>query len=88
MNLIAETLGPRAFRPERALNAAVFDAVMVGLTQRLDKGPISKQSQLKATHEALLKNGDFITTTQTGTSDVTNVQKRIELAIEAFATLK
>jgi len=88
MNLIAETLGQRAFRPERALNAAVFDAVMVGLTRRLDKGPISKQSQLKDTHEALLKDGNFITTTQTGTSDVTNVQKRIELAIEAFATLK
>lgn len=88
MNLIAETLGQRAFRPERALNAAVFDAVMVGLTRRLDKGPISKQFQLKAKHEALLKNRDFITTTQTGTSDVTNVRKRIELAIEAFATLK
>jgi len=33
-------LGDRPFRPERALNAAVFDSVMVGLATRLTKGPV------------------------------------------------
>jgi len=88
IDLIAGTLGQRAFRPERALNAAVFDAVMVGLTRRLAEGSISEQSQLNAAYEALLNNRDFIATSQTGTSDVTNVRKRIELATRTFATLK
>ncbi len=32
--------GTRAFKPQRALNAAVFDSVMVGLARRLSRGPI------------------------------------------------
>jgi len=40
-------IGNRAFRLARALNAAVFDAVMVGVARRLKKGPITDKEMLK-----------------------------------------
>jgi len=36
--LVDEALGNRAFRPVRSLNAAVFDAVMVGISSQLSAG--------------------------------------------------
>src|SRR5580658_667453 len=36
VDLLLESIGKRAFRPVRALNAAVFDSVMVGTAKRLE----------------------------------------------------
>jgi hypothetical protein len=37
VRVCAEAKGKDAFRPSRALNAAVFEAVMVGIANRLTK---------------------------------------------------
>src|SRR5262249_25850624 len=46
-------LGDGAFKPERALNAAVFDSVMVGVSRRLEAKPIINSAALAAAYEKL-----------------------------------
>ncbi len=87
IDFIMDTAGNRAFRPERALNAAVFDAVMVGLARRLENGPVEDGGAAKVAYDALLQNADFREATTTGTSQVQNVHNRLELATNAFASL-
>jgi hypothetical protein len=88
IDIVANTLGSNAFRPERALNASVFDAVMIGLARRLDKGPIKAIDEFVARYKALVSSKRYIALTQTGTSDVNVVNKRIKLSTDAFADLK
>jgi len=44
IDLLLHSIGNRAFRPARALNAAVFDSVMVGTARRLGACPTIKKS--------------------------------------------
>lgn len=87
IDLIAQTIGQRAFRPERALNVSVFDAIMIGITRRLERGALSDPSIFVSKYDELLKTRAFNITTQTGTSDVANVKKRIDLATKMFESL-
>jgi len=87
IKLISLTLGKRAFRIERAINAAVFDAVMVGISRRLNKGSIANPSDLIEAYDLLMTNSIFINACRTGTSDETNVTTRTDLATEAFAKI-
>ncbi len=86
--LLAQAVGPRAFRPVRAVNAAVIDSVMTGLARRLAEGPIKSNRQLKDRYDALLKNEDYRNAVNTGTSQEANVANRVRLATEAFADVK
>src|SRR5262245_42235393 len=47
---VSQTLGRTAFRPQRSLNTAVFDAIMVGLAERLIRGPISDVGTVKVAY--------------------------------------
>jgi len=88
IDFIMEAAGHRAFRPERTLNAAVFDAVMVGAARRLEKGPIEDVGGAEEAYRALLQHEEFRDATTTGTSQEQNVHTRIELATQAFAALR
>ena len=81
---VIKGLPEKPFRPKRALNAAVFDAVMVGLARRLKRGKIHNYEEAKAKYKTLLKEPDFITATESKTSYDMNVKMRIELATENF----
>ncbi len=83
-----ETLGEKAFKPERTLNAAVFDAIMVGLAKRLSVGSINDLAAIKRKYEGLLKNTDFADAYERSTSNEEKVKLRIKLAIQAFANVK
>lgn len=85
---LVQAVGPRAFRPVRAINAAVIDSAMTGLAHRLNKGPISRNAELKERYDALLKNEEYRKAVETGTSQESNVKTRIRLATEAFANVK
>lgn len=90
VGLINAGLDGRAFRPVRALNAAVFDAVMVGVATRLagDRAggrPPMEADDLVVRYEVLLANDDFRDKWIRATSDDDTVKARIRLAIEAFA---
>lgn len=88
MQLIYESIGEKAFKPVRALNAAVFDAVMTGIARRLEKNDIKDKKALRIKYEELLKNEDFINATHTGTADEKSVNNRISLATIAYENLK
>lgn len=86
--VIAANIGDRAFRPVRAVNAAVIDSVMTGVARRLSTGPIKKTDQLAEHYDALLKSQDYLKAVETGTSQEANVQTRLDLATKAFASVK
>ena len=79
---VLEKIGRRAFKPTRAVNASLFDSLMVGLCRRLEKGPI--YSDIKDEFDSLLKNEEFKTAIGYRTSDVDRVRARIQLATEVF----
>jgi len=84
IELIHHAIGTTAFRPERALNAAVYDSVMVGLAKRLQNDKKIPVEGLKKAYEELLSNPEFKAATSDSTSDVNNVSTRLNLAITKF----
>jgi len=75
----------RPFRPERALNAAVFDSVMVGLAFRLALREDWEEAKIRAVYDDLLKNGEYLELVSRSTSDEKNVERRIELSKDYFS---
>lgn len=88
IDLVRRSLGEKAFRSIRALNAAVFDSVMVGLATRLAAKPQPPSlSDVAAAYQSLLADSEYRRACERSTADEENVAKRIRLATEAFATL-
>lgn len=87
IRLVHKAIGASAFRPERALNAAVFDSVMVGLAKRIQSGRELSVEAVKTAYEQLLLDAGYKAATSDSTSDVTNVAKRLDLAIVKFANI-
>ena len=85
---ILDGIGTRAFRPQRAVNAAVVDSVMAGVAKRiLAKGPVRNTAQLKAHFDRLMDDKDYIAAIETGTAQEANVKRRLERAEAAFANV-
>jgi hypothetical protein len=82
---IHEAIGKQAFRPSRAINTAVFDAVMVGAARRLASGPTPSVESLRTIYANLLSDDKFLEITQHSTGHPTNVEDRLRIATEAFA---
>ena len=82
---ISTALDGRAFRPERSLNAAVFDSVMVGTAKRLEKGPINRPKALADAYDTLLKDPTYLEVTSRSTADEKFVNDRLQKATSAFA---
>ncbi len=87
INLIRDQIGGRAFRPVRALNAAVFDSVMVGTARRLRGGPIASPGAYQEAYDELLANQAFLNACGRGTASEERVRTRLKLADEAFSQL-
>jgi hypothetical protein len=85
IQLIGHALGTAAFRPTRAINAAVFDAVMVGLSRRMAGGVPLDPDRFTAVYAELLENNEFRTAYGKSTSDEEQVRTRIRIATEHFA---
>ncbi len=83
VTVFADTIGTKSFRIGKTLNAAVFEACMVGLAERLKKGAIDNDKFIKAYTE-LLDNPEFIEKSSSATSDEKQLKERIELAISQF----
>jgi uncharacterized protein with ParB-like and HNH nuclease domain len=85
---ILDALGEKAFRPKRAINAAVVDSLMTGVAKRLlAKGRIKKVPEFKKRFERLLKDKDYIAATETGTAQEANVKTRLSKAETMFTHL-
>ncbi len=85
--LLEAAIGARAFRPQRAVNAAVVDSVMTGLALRLSRGPVERTEEVRDAYERLLASETYRSSTETGTSQEANVERRLTLATEAFASV-
>ena len=85
IDIVEKALGVRAFRLIRALNAAVFDAVMVGLANRIFLGEPLDVTLVTSAYYGLLENQSFVAACERATADEENVQTRRRLATEAFA---
>jgi len=73
-------LGGRAFRPQRSMNVAVFDALMVAILER----PDADSEAIRTAYSNLIKNEEFMKMSSDATSDESNVHGRIDKAIEAI----
>jgi hypothetical protein len=87
IHVMHQSIGTSAFRPVRALNAAVFDSVMVGVARRLARSPITDLDQFKSKYEELLRNQAFLDACGRGTAGEERVKTRIGLATAAFSEL-
>ena len=82
------SLGKRAFRLERALNAAIFDSMSVGLARRLvSSQPPPDHEQIKLAHDSLLLDPDYIEAISRATAVERSVSTRMTKAVECFASL-
>lgn len=82
--LVADSI-PRPFRLVRALNAAVFDSVMVGVAKRLAVSPPPDPAQIKLAYDSLLLDPLYKQACERATADEENVKTRCRAAIAAFA---
>lgn len=85
IDLIREAMGSRAFRPVRALNAAVYDSVMVATATRLANGPVREIHSFREAYGELLNKQDYLDACGRGTAGGERVRKRLDLAKAAFA---
>lgn len=86
--IIYESLGEMAFKPKQYLNAAVFDAVMVGIARRLEQGPIHNTESVRKKYRDLLRDEEFQQAYQKSTAQERSVHDRLHLATEAFAEVE
>jgi len=83
---ILEGIGPRAFRPKRAVNAAVVDSLMTGVARRLQSLRALKDiDSLRKSYRRLMKDAKYVQATETGTSQEANVATRLSHAEKAFS---
>src|SRR5690242_19639730 len=57
------------FRPKNAINAAVFDAVTVGMARWLEREPAPQGEAVADAYNQLLENEDFIRAYSRATAD-------------------
>jgi uncharacterized protein with ParB-like and HNH nuclease domain len=84
--LMFEAMGRKSFRPERSMNAAVFDSIMVGLSKRIGSGELIDLESVKSVYLSLLEDSDFQKATSYSTADETNVHFRMLASIDAFSS--
>ena len=88
IKVIWDAKGRAAFRPSRALNAAVFEGVMLGVAAKLvkegsDRSP--RPTEIAAAYDRLLSESAFLRACERATADEESVRTRRTLAIAAFA---
>jgi hypothetical protein len=83
---ILHALGNKAFRPRRAVNAAVVDSLMTGIANRiLAKGAIKNEPEAFRRFNRLMADDKYMEAVETGTSQEANVESRLSKAQVAFA---
>jgi hypothetical protein len=85
VNAIWAAKGRAAFRPSRALNAAVFEGVMVGLAARLANHGDAPTDAIARAYDNLLKEPAFLQACERATAREDTVKTRRTAAIAAFA---
>ena len=75
VEVIYDSIGVRAFKPASSFNAAVFDAVAVGVAIRLQAGPITDFAAMQDTYTKLVAEDDFKSLTSRSPADDENLAR-------------
>lgn len=84
IELIISAKGKEAFKRGKAVNATIFDSVMIGVAKRLSISSMSVD-ECRRKYDDLIKDPEYIEYTTTATSDERQVKGRINKAIEMFS---
>jgi uncharacterized protein with ParB-like and HNH nuclease domain len=89
IDVVFESIGKKAFKPIRTLNAAVFDSAMVGLARGLEHQPISAIdfTKVRQAYEELLADTKYRELISRSTGNVSNVEERFRIACEKFSNI-
>ena len=88
MGAFDHALGGSAFRPDRALNAAVFDSMSVALARRIaSSGRVPKPEDMKIAHGDLLSDDEYLEAVSRTTANEQSVRTRMKKAGERFGSL-
>jgi len=87
-DLIAESLGRPALRPETQINAAFADAVLHGVAHRFAAGLVTDLRGLQKARTALLKDANFVSAIARATADEDRVDTRLSTARRKFGAIK
>jgi hypothetical protein len=88
IHLVNKCYGNKAFRPSRALNAAAFEAVMVGIASRLAWAKSAPDpNKFRVAYDKLLKDSEFLKACERATAREDTVEARQNLAITAFKSV-
>lgn len=82
--IIFENIGERAFRPNNPVNGAVVDSLMVGIANRLKKGPITNKQEIKIAYDKLLENTEYKISIGRAIANEEMVSNRIRLSKAVF----
>ena len=81
IQFIHENVGDKAFRTGNRLNAAIFDAVMIGTATLLHNNSSPDKKSFKAQYNSLLENEEFKMFVDSRTSSESSVKGRINKSI-------
>ncbi len=85
---ISESIGPPAFRLRRNLNAALVDAVMIGVAERIRTGPITVPDDAQRAYQRLLDDKEFDEAISAATANEESVSTRLTKSVEAFSVVR
>ncbi len=88
MKVANEVLGRAMFRPQRALNASVADALVVGLARRLQRGAISDSEGLRSAIANVIHSPEFVELYRVGTTNTDKVVARIDAVATAIQNVE
>ena len=86
IRLFAKSMARRSFRVSggRAVNAAVFDSMAVGLARRIAYKGEPELGAVKAAHDALIEREDYLRAISQATSSENSVSQRLRIATSIF----
>ena len=87
VELINRTIGPAAFRPQRALNTAVTDALLVGVANRLASGGVDDLERFREATMSVLHDESFRQLYTDDTTDAGKIRERIDRVRTAIASV-
>jgi len=87
VRLVHAALGGRAFKIVRALNAAVFDSVMVAIAERMRRDGQIDTAELKVAYAKLMADDTYKEVVSRGTANEKSVELRMRLAREFIGAL-
>jgi len=87
IDLIYNTIGKTAFRPEKVFNAAACEVLMVGFAKMIKAGRVIENTRIKPILGRLFEDANFKDYVTRGTSDENVIAKRHELFEQYFHEL-